>query len=173
MRAWIDSGTNSGYYWLRAFYVPQSLVTAIQLNYARSVAGVSVKQVKLKFVLLASDEEAIKKSKKLTGVACVIRGLHIEGARWDPTRGRLAEALPKIFHEHLPPILMEATRETEPPKDHYLYPCPVYRTQLRKGEITPTGHSTNYIFTLDLPSDHPPKHWINRGVAATLELMDS
>ncbi len=187
LRDWIDSGVNSGYYWLRAFYVPQSLITAIQLNYARSVTGVTVKQVKLKFKILASEEEAVKTAASLTGNSCVIRGLYIEGARWDSIRGRLAEALPKIFQELLPPIFIEATKgssleaedatgvahDTKTPEGYYSYPCPVYRTQLRKGEITPTGHSTNYIFTLDLPSDVPPRHWINRGVAAALELLEA
>ena len=54
----------------------------------------------------------------------------------------------------------------------FIYPCPVYRTQLRAGEILPTGHSTNYIFQLDLPTDHPSEHWIRRGVSAILELCE-
>ena len=34
--------------------------------------------------------------------------------------------------------------------DHYIFPCPVYRTQIREGEILPTGHSTNFIFQLGM-----------------------
>ena len=59
------------------------------------------------------------------------------------------------------------------PEDYNLYPCPVYRTQIREGEILPTGHSTNFIFQLDLPSDKPSDHWIKRGAAAVLELCDT
>jgi dynein heavy chain len=46
-----------------------------------------------------------------------------------------------------------------------VYPCPIYRTQARSGQILPTGHSTNFIFNIDLPTDQPAEHWINRGVA--------
>ena len=35
-------------------------------------------------------------------------------------------------------------------EDHYIFPCPVYRTQIREGEILPTGHSTNFIFQLGM-----------------------
>ena len=105
-------------------------------------------------------------------------GLYLEGARWDPTTQKLQEAEPKVFHEPMPPVWLEPitrlSTETasEASTEDYFYPCPVYRTQLRAGEILPTGHSTNYIFQLDLPSDQPPQHWINRGVAAVLELCE-
>ena len=102
----------------------------------------------------------------------IINGLHIEGAHWDEETQRLVEARPKIFVEPLPSILLEPTLnpEEKPYESPFSYPCPVYRTQLRAGEILPTGHSTNYIFQMELPSDVHPQHWIRRGVAAVLEL---
>lgn len=119
-----------------------------------------------------SSTEALEASNP---ASCIINGLFIEGARWDPDTERLEEARPKIFQEPLPPILMEPVLvENAGPayESPYIYQCPVYRTQLRAGEILPTGHSTNYIFSLALPSDRPPQHWISRGVAAILELCD-
>ena len=96
------------------------------------------------------------------------------GARWCTQTGSITEAIPKVFYESLPPILLEPTlEEAKPEKGKYLYPCPVYRTQIREGEILPTGHSTNFIFQLDLPSDKPSDHWIKRGAATVLELCDT
>ncbi len=54
----------------------------------------------------------------------------------------------------------------------YMYQCPIYKTPTRAGSLSTTGHSTNHITDLQLPSNRPSDHWIRRGVALLTETSE-
>lgn len=99
-----------------------------------------------------------------------IKGLYLEGARWDPVTRSLAESSPKKLYTELPVLWLKPVVKTTTSATPGTYPCPVYKTLRRAGTLSTTGHSTNYVITIDLPSRDPPSHWVKRGVAAICSL---
>lgn len=98
-----------------------------------------------------------------------VRGLFLEGARWDKKLNVLGESTPKQLTEAVPIIHIKPVKNDQIGKNasdgFFYYDCPVYKTQMRRGTLSTTGHSTNYVMNVLLKSDVPPKHWVNRGVA--------
>ena len=63
---------------------------------------------------------------------CYIRGLFLEGARWDTGTFELAESRPKELFTDMPVMWLIPTADRKQP-DTGIYVCPVYKTLTRAG----------------------------------------
>ena len=52
------------------------------------------------------------------------------------------------------------------------YDCPLYNTSARRGVLATTGHSSNYVCPIVIPTDRAQSHWIKRGTALLMQLDD-
>lgn len=63
---------------------------------------------------------------------CYIRGLFLEGARWDSEGFELSESRPKELYTDMPVMWLIPTANRKQP-DTGIYVCPVYKTLTRAG----------------------------------------
>lgn len=99
-----------------------------------------------------------------------IFGLYLEGAKFNRELGLMQESEPGKMYDLLPVIHFQpAVNHRQAPGT---YACPVYKTAVRKGVLSTTGMSTNYVVPIELPTDQSEQKWILAGVAALCNLTD-
>jgi len=161
---WVDDGTPL-LFWLSGFYFQQGFLTGSLQNFARSNA-VSIDSVGFDFQCLKEDDP-LSTVRPSDGV--LTYGLFIEGARWDYGKMKLGESNPKELFVPGPMIWLRPKRNGDIEFFPH-YETPVYKTSERRGVLATTGHSTNFVMSIRLPSDRPDSHWVKRGVAFLTQL---
>uniref|UniRef100_A0A8C3EQF5 Dynein axonemal heavy chain 1 n=1 Tax=Corvus moneduloides TaxID=1196302 RepID=A0A8C3EQF5_CORMO len=156
LQNWISHGIPS-VFWISGFFFPQAFLTGTLQNFARK-SVISIDTISFNF------KESVKELTHQPDVGCYIHGLFLEGARWDAAAGQLAESRPKELYTEMAVIwLVPVPNRKAPESGSYL--CPIYKTLTRAGTLSTTGHSTNYVIAVEIPTDKPEKHWIKRGTA--------
>jgi len=169
MEKWIKDFAPPSF-WISGFFFTQSFLTGIKQNHARKYV-IPIDQIEFDFEVI-SNPEKIDTSKKAPD-GCYIYGLFIEGCRWDSENEVLADSLPKVLFEPMPEIWLVPNKRDEIEKKH-TYVCPVYKTIERRGTLSTTGHSTNFVqdMTLPMQEQHDVDFWIKRGVAMITQLNE-
>lgn len=103
----------------------------------------------------------------------IFQGIFIEGGRWNRETKYLDESMPKILFDQLPIILMTPMMKKDMRElKNDFYESPIYKTSERRGVLATTGHSSNFVMFLPLPTARKQTHWINRGTACLCQLDD-
>ncbi len=162
---WISAGTPA-VYWISGFFFPQAFFTGTLQNFARKhFIAIDELDFEVKIYDDISAHEVTEKPED----GCYVYGMYLEGARWNSTTHLLDECKPKVLYTELPMIWFVPKKNRKVP-DTGIYPCPVYKVLSRSGTLSTTGHSTNYVLMLELPTRESADKWIRAGVACFLAL---
>jgi len=165
-KLWYDKG-HPVTFWVSGLFFPQAFFTAVLQNFARS-NKYAIDRVD--FDVIVRDDCRLDGSdlSEHPAAGCYMYGMFLEGCRWDDKIHALAPSLPKQLFVPVPLVLFKPELDWKGKKG--VYPCPVYKVLSRKGTLSTTGHSTNFVRDMALPSREDPDHWIRAGVAAFLSL---
>ena len=141
-------------------------MTGTLQNYARKET-IAVDKLSFDFVYMDTMKYTDVSEKPASGVICY--GLYVEGCKWNLATHKLDHSDPKKLFVDLPLLHLVPRSEREEPKSG-IYRCPAYKVLSRTGTLSTTGHSTNFVMWLELPSDLPEEIWIKAGVALFLAL---
>jgi len=152
-------------FWISGFFFTQAFLTGSAQNYARKYT-IPIDDVVFDFEMKVEDKFS---EGPANGVYTY--GLFLEGARWDKGDGALAESMPKVLFSPAPTMHWVPYRKADIP-DYPHYKCPVYKTSDRRGILATTGHSSNFVCFIHMPTETHENHWVERGVAMLTQLDD-
>ena len=165
LQDWIDHDAPI-VFWISGFFFTQSFLTGVLQNFAR-LHKIPIDHLDFEFEIT----ENVGTQVVAPEYGVLTRGLFLEGARWNAKTRELAECKPKIMYDVVPIIWLKpgikAKFEIMP-----CYHCPVYKTSARRGVLATTGHSSNFVMYILIPTKIKENHWINRGVACLCQLDD-
>jgi len=159
---WIDEGIPITF-WLSGIYFTQAFTTGASQNFARKYT-IPIDILSFDFEM-PKDQEP--KEKPADGVYTY--GTFLEGCKWEHKDWQLGESDPKVLFVPVPMITIIPAKKDELKEfPHYL--CPLYKISSRKGTLSTTGHSTNFVMNIKMSSDKAQSHWVMRGVAMLTQL---
>ncbi|XP_036933614.1 dynein heavy chain 6, axonemal [Acanthopagrus latus] len=182
---WITRGRPKSF-WISGFFFPQGFLTGVLQNHARRY-NLPIDELDFRFNVVPTyrDQVAVcdalrtqPNSAKLDmdkelpepedGV--LVHGMFLDACRWDDNRMVIEDALPGVMNAVLPVMHFEPQQNYVPEPD--LYHAPLYKTSARAGTLSTTGHSSNFVVTVMLPSKQPSDYWITKGSALLCQLDD-
>ena len=173
MSNWLRETPPSSF-WLSAFFFPQGFISSVKQTFARRYL-VPIDQLDMHtLVTKMGRDEALQGVPPDTGV--YVHGLYMNGAGFDFGTSMIRQSRPgEIYCEmpviHLKPFNMtkgNSNTEVED-RDTYDYKCCLYKTSVRWGSLSTTGHSTNFVmpYTIQCPRSIQAQRM---GVAMVLNL---
>jgi len=151
LRNWVENGTPNAF-WISGFFFPQAFLTGTRQNFSRKLQ-ISIDTTSFRQLYLSQEIEQISEGPE---DGAYVHGLFLEGARWNNEEGRLATSEPKVLFTPMPVIHFVPVQFGQPLTQD-VYRAPVYKVLSRRGVLSTTGHSSNHVMWISIPTDHKPQ----------------
>ncbi|KAJ8000573.1 hypothetical protein DPEC_G00181790 [Dallia pectoralis] len=185
IQSWIIRGQPKSF-WISGLFFPQGFLTGALQNHARNY-NLPIDELNFRFNILPvyRDEETVSEALRSLPAGAeldqdselpsirdglLVHGMFMDASRWDDLNMVMEDALPRVMNPVLPVVHFEPQRNYVP--ETSLYPAPLYKTSARAGTLSTTGHSTNFVVTVMLPSRQPSDYWIAKASALLCQLND-
>lgn len=150
-------------FWLSGLTFPTGFLTALLQSTARR-NGVAIDDLSWEFTPVDLDEVAVTTMPK---DGAYIKGMFLEGARWDMDKMTLADAGPMELECRMPIVHFKPVDNKRGRQGKGLYACPLYMYPVRTG----TRERPSFMINVDLKSGaKDPTYWTKRGTALLLSL---
>ena len=165
-QTWLDEG-NPTIYQMPYFFFVQAFMTGVLQNFARKYT-IPIDTIEFDFEYQKETPQAEPEDGAYT------HGLFLEGCRMDDDDDgvlKLRESHPKILFANMVYVLLKPSPGDQLAEFPH-YECPCYRTTERRGVLATTGHSSNFVMFMRIPTTETKAHWITRGAALVNSLPD-
>jgi len=162
---WVENGEPSTY-WLSGLYFPQGFMTGVLQTHARKYQ-LAIDTLSFAYKIFKTDKDGIGKP-PTDGVVCW--GLFTDGVSFNWNETLLVDSNPGVMNSVMPAIHFLPSVKHAPDKKDYI--APLYKTSVRAGVLSTTGHSTNFVVAIALPSKQDPQYWILKAAALLCGLSD-
>jgi dynein heavy chain len=171
MQNWVKNGIPYTF-WFSAYFFQQAFLTGVLQNFARGD--------KIPIDCCTWNYEVMKRAfvpEEYPAMGAYINGLFMAGARWDDDNMHVEDSEPKVLWDEMSTMWLKPvdvkTDSTDPDK---VYQCPIYKTSDRKGVLSTSGHSSNFIMYVAIDHSckglHNEHFWTKRGVALISQTDD-
>lgn len=169
-------------FWISGFFFPQSFLTAVLQTHSRKY-NLAIDMLKFDFEVMSTTliQKRIYEKRQegqteniFDGInspedGTYVHGLFLEAGKWNQAKGGLIDPDIGELETMMPIVWMKPCEKIEVGNR---YEAPLYKTPVRAGVLSTTGHSTNFILSVLLNSEKPPSFWILRGTALVTLLTD-
>lgn len=171
MQTWVKGGIPL-MFWFSAYFFQQAFLTGVLQNFARR-DKIAIDKCMWNYAVLKAEFVA----KEAPARGAYINGLFLDGARWDNDNMCLTDSFPKVLWSSMSPMWLkplDLADDTNDPKK--TYNAPIYKCSDRKGVLSTSGHSSNFIMWVSIPHSctglHSENFWTKRGVALVSQTDD-